>query len=52
MEEMKELSLEKTKVIALSATTEQHFRSEDDSKYFDGFLEKPVTRDRLKKLLV
>ncbi len=51
MEKHGEVSFQKTQIIALSATTEDYFKQEGGSKYFDSFMTKPIDREILEKLV-
>lgn len=51
MHDRKELNLDNTKIIALSAITEQQFKNESYNKMFDSFIEKPVNFNTLKTIL-
>ncbi len=47
MEENREVDFSNTTLIALSATTQDHFQGEEGSKYFDSFFPKPIQRAKL-----
>ena len=54
IERMRKLSFidfSRMKVIAFSAITEQQFRGNEKANMFDGFMEKPISLERVKLLL-